>query len=205
MAILQFIFLLQFLPKVYHCFRLMHRMRKVTGSWRILGLMALRTYNLNHGNHFLYMYGAGWLSDLYFIDWEYSGIFTRGDGEEEKDGVETLRHGMVDETKTVTISSEAKNKLPTSSATFTCGEATEAYGLDAEHLWYITDHFRYNFANEKLKRRARYYSSNWRTWAAINIQLAWRHYVVRTTGLVMENEGSDCRLLGLMIILNNFK
>ncbi|KAM7516735.1 hypothetical protein LguiA_006318 [Lonicera macranthoides] len=97
------------------------------------------------------------------------------------------------------------DKLPTSSATFTCGEATEAYGLDAEHLWYITDHFRYNFANEKLKRRARYYSSNWRTWAAINIQLAWRHYVVRTTGLVMENEGSDCRLLGLMIILNNFK
>lgn len=84
------------------------------------------------------------------------------------------------------------DRLPASSATFTCVKATEAYGLDAEHLRYITNHFRYNFANEKLKRRARYYSSNWRIWAAVNIQLAWRRYVVRTRGLVMDNGGSEC-------------
>ncbi|CAK9186043.1 unnamed protein product [Ilex paraguariensis] len=85
------------------------------------------------------------------------------------------------------------DRLPASSATFTCVESTEAYGLDVEHVRYITDHFRYKFANEKLKRTARYYSSNWRTWAAVNIQLAWRRYIRRTKLLVdheMENGGS---------------
>ncbi|KAI5665696.1 hypothetical protein M9H77_15549 [Catharanthus roseus] len=71
-------------------------------------------------------------------------------------------------------------RLPASSATFTCLEPTEAFGLGANHLRYITDHFRYKFNNERLKRTARYYSSNWRTWAAVNIQLAWRRYRVRT-------------------------
>ncbi|KAH6830368.1 Cyclic nucleotide-regulated ion channel family protein [Perilla frutescens var. hirtella] len=71
-------------------------------------------------------------------------------------------------------------RLPPSSATFTCVASTEAFGLDANDLKYITDHFRYKFANERLTRTARYYSSNWRTWAAVNIQLAWRRYLHRT-------------------------
>ncbi|KAK4393161.1 Cyclic nucleotide-gated ion channel 2 [Sesamum angolense] len=71
------------------------------------------------------------------------------------------------------------DRLPASSATFTCLEPTEAYALDANHLRYITDHFRYKFANERLRHTARYYSSNWRTWAAVNIQLAWRRYLRR--------------------------
>ncbi|PIM99958.1 K+-channel ERG [Handroanthus impetiginosus] len=72
------------------------------------------------------------------------------------------------------------DRLPASSATFTCLEATEAFALEANNLRYITDHFRYKFANERLTRTARYYSSYWRTWAAINIQLAWRRYMQRT-------------------------
>lgn len=78
------------------------------------------------------------------------------------------------------------DRLPASSATFECAEPTEAFGLDAEHLRYITQHFRYKFANERLKRTARYYSSNWRTWAAVNIQLAWRRYKTRTRGIVIQ-------------------
>lgn len=77
------------------------------------------------------------------------------------------------------------DRLPASSATFECIEATEAFALDAPHLRYITEHFRYKFANERLKRTARYYSSNWRTWGAVNIQLAWRRYRVRTRGSVV--------------------
>ncbi|MED6188027.1 Cyclic nucleotide-gated ion channel 2 [Stylosanthes scabra] len=76
------------------------------------------------------------------------------------------------------------DRLPASSATFVCLEPTEAFGLDCKHLRYITDHFRYKFANERLKRTARYYSSNWRTWAAVNIQFAWRRYRQRTRGPV---------------------
>ncbi|KAJ6402505.1 hypothetical protein OIU84_014579 [Salix udensis] len=76
------------------------------------------------------------------------------------------------------------DRLPASAATFVCIESTEAFGLDAYHLQYITDHFRYRFTSERLKRTARYYSSNWRTWAAVNIQFAWRHYRMRTRGPV---------------------
>ncbi|XP_034706963.1 cyclic nucleotide-gated ion channel 2 isoform X2 [Vitis riparia] len=90
------------------------------------------------------------------------------------------------------------DRHPASSATFVCVESTEAFGLDANHLRFITEHFRYKFANERLKRTARYYSSNWRTWAAVNIQLAWRRYIIRTRGApaipVIENGGSDRRL-----------
>ncbi|URE35046.1 26S proteasome non-ATPase regulatory subunit [Musa troglodytarum] len=74
------------------------------------------------------------------------------------------------------------DRLPASSATFECVEPAEAFGLDAPDLRYITEHFRYKFANERLKRTARFYSSNWRTWAAVNIQLAWRRYKTRTGG-----------------------
>lgn len=92
------------------------------------------------------------------------------------------------------------NRLPASSATFTCVEPTEAFGLDANHLRYVTDHFRYKFANERLKRTARYYSSNWRTWAAVNIQLGWRRYVARVRRAVnqvtvTEVDGGSNRML----------
>ncbi|KAK9038402.1 hypothetical protein V6N11_023274 [Hibiscus sabdariffa] len=91
------------------------------------------------------------------------------------------------------------DRLPASSATFVCVEPIEAFGLDANHLRYITDHFRYKFANERLKRTARYYSSNWRTWAAVNIQLSWRRYRTRTKGPMISatqnGSSSDRRLL----------
>ncbi|GLU01848.1 hypothetical protein SLE2022_191300 [Rubroshorea leprosula] len=91
------------------------------------------------------------------------------------------------------------DRLPASSATFVCTESIEAFGLDASHLKYITDHFRYKFANERLKRTARYYSSNWRTWAAVNIQLAWRRRRMRTRGpvtpLTENGDSNDRRLL----------
>ncbi|XP_045828621.1 cyclic nucleotide-gated ion channel 2-like [Trifolium pratense] len=86
------------------------------------------------------------------------------------------------------------DRLPASSATFVCLESTEAFGLDAQNLRYITDHFRYKFANERLKRTARYHSSNWRTWAAVNIQVAYRRYRQRTRGLVTlvrDNGGTE--------------
>lgn len=90
------------------------------------------------------------------------------------------------------------DRLPASSATFVCVETTEAFGLNSEDLKYITDHFRYKFNNERLKRTARYYSSNWRTWASVNIQLAWRRYRIRTRGPVIpvtESGSSERRLM----------
>ncbi|KAL8546020.1 hypothetical protein ACS0TY_005943 [Phlomoides rotata] len=89
------------------------------------------------------------------------------------------------------------DRLPASSATFTCIEPTEAFALYADHLRYITDHFRYKFANERLTRTTRYYSSNWRTWGAVNIQMAWRRYIGRTRRVLSyrsQNDDSDRRL-----------
>lgn len=89
------------------------------------------------------------------------------------------------------------DRLPASSATFECVVPTEAFALDAPDLRYITEHFRYRFANERMKRAARFYSSNWRTWAAVIIQLAWRRYKARTRGTVSsapEHGDSERRL-----------
>lgn len=88
------------------------------------------------------------------------------------------------------------DRLPSSTATFICLDSIEAYGLDAYHLRYITDNFRYRFASDSLKRTMRYYSSNWRTWGAMIIQFAWRRYKMRSRGSVLidptvENRGTD--------------
>ncbi|CAN7031450.1 unnamed protein product [Brassica oleracea var. botrytis] len=72
-------------------------------------------------------------------------------------------------------------RLPPSTSTLVTLETTEAFGLDAEDVKYVTQHFRYTFVNEKVKRSARYYSPGWRTWAAVAIQLAWRRYKHRLT------------------------
>uniref|UniRef100_A0A7N2MJI7 Cyclic nucleotide-binding domain-containing protein n=1 Tax=Quercus lobata TaxID=97700 RepID=A0A7N2MJI7_QUELO len=89
------------------------------------------------------------------------------------------------------------DRLPSSSATFVCAESIEAYCLDADQLRYITDHFRYQFASDRLMRTMRYYSSNWRTRAAVTIQIAWRCNKTRTKGtvsLLMHNRGTDSLL-----------
>ncbi|KAG1347196.1 putative cAMP-dependent protein kinase regulatory subunit [Cocos nucifera] len=65
-------------------------------------------------------------------------------------------------------------RLPLSSSTLVTVETTEAFGLEASDVKYVTQHFRYTFVSEKLRRSARYYSPGWRTWAAVAIQLAWR-------------------------------
>ncbi|KAF6163316.1 hypothetical protein GIB67_025180 [Kingdonia uniflora] len=72
-------------------------------------------------------------------------------------------------------------RLPPSSSTLLTLETTEAFGLEAEDIKYVTQHFRYTFINEKVKRSARYYSPGWRTWAVVAIQLAWRRCKHRLT------------------------
>ncbi|KAM3730704.1 hypothetical protein ACB098_12G106400 [Castanea mollissima] len=89
------------------------------------------------------------------------------------------------------------DRLPSSSASFVCVESIEAYCLEADQLRYITDHFRYQFASDRLRRTMRYYSSNWRTWAAVTIQIAWRSNRTRTKGTVspmMHNRGTESLL-----------
>jgi cyclic nucleotide gated channel len=71
------------------------------------------------------------------------------------------------------------DRLPPSTATLTTLNNVELFGLDSHDLRYITEHFRYKFISQKLKNTARYWSSNWRTWAAVTVQLSWRRYKQR--------------------------
>lgn len=70
--------------------------------------------------------------------------------------------------------------LPPSSSTLISLEASEAFGLEAEDVKYVTQHFR---LNEKVKMSARYYSPGWRTWAAVTIQLAWLRHRLKFSSL----------------------
>ncbi|KAL9230838.1 hypothetical protein vseg_006134 [Gypsophila vaccaria] len=101
------------------------------------------------------------------------------------------------------------HRLPASSATFVCLESTEVFGLDAYDLRYITDHFRYKFANNTLKRTLRYHSSHWRTWAAVNIQFAWRRYMKRTraslTHVASQNGDPEKMLLQFASMFMSFR
>ncbi|KAE8814610.1 cyclic nucleotide-gated ion channel 4 [Hordeum vulgare] len=72
-------------------------------------------------------------------------------------------------------------RLPASSSTLVTLESTEVFGLEAADVKYVTQHFRYTFTNERVRRSARYYSPGWRTWAAVAVQLAWRRYKHRKT------------------------
>ncbi|XP_039814068.1 cyclic nucleotide-gated ion channel 4-like [Panicum virgatum] len=72
-------------------------------------------------------------------------------------------------------------RLPASSSTLATLESTEAFGLDAADVRYVTRNFRYTFTNDRVRRSARYYSPGWRTWAAVAVQLAWRRYKHRKT------------------------
>ncbi|KAI3841742.1 hypothetical protein MKX03_032220 [Papaver bracteatum] len=74
------------------------------------------------------------------------------------------------------------DRLPASSVTIVCEEETEAFGLDAKDLLYMTDRFRHKFANERLIRKDKYYSQSWRTWGAVGIQIAWNRYRLKTRG-----------------------
>jgi cyclic nucleotide gated channel len=67
-------------------------------------------------------------------------------------------------------------RLPASSSTLVTMESTEVFGLEAADVKYVTQHIRYTFTNDKVRRSARYYSPGCRTWAAVAVQLAMRRY-----------------------------
>lgn len=77
------------------------------------------------------------------------------------------------------LSKPLHENLPLSTATLKTRKLTESFALEAQDLKYITQHFRHKFANEKLRRAVRFYSSSWQTWAAVTIQLAWQRHRAR--------------------------
>ncbi|PKA55914.1 Cyclic nucleotide-gated ion channel 1 [Apostasia shenzhenica] len=65
--------------------------------------------------------------------------------------------------------------LPTSTRTVKALSAVEAFALSSEDLKSVATHFR-RLHSKQLQHTFRFYSQQWRTWAACFIQAAWRRY-----------------------------
>lgn len=68
--------------------------------------------------------------------------------------------------------------LPTSTRTIRSEAEVEAFALTAEDLKFVAKQFR-RLHSKKLQHTFRFYSSQWRTWAACFIQTAWKRYKKR--------------------------
>ncbi|XP_058187709.1 receptor-like protein kinase FERONIA [Rhododendron vialii] len=77
---------------------------------------------------------------------------------------------------------KSTTNLPSSTRTVRALVEVEAFALRAEDLSHLTSFF-HQFGclhSKKLQHTLRYYSPNWRTWAARVVQAAWRRYKWRS-------------------------
>lgn len=74
--------------------------------------------------------------------------------------------------------SSTSDSLPSSTRTIKAITDVEAFCIAAEDLKFVVLQFRI-VHNRELKHKLRFYSQQWRTWAACYIQAAWRHFKER--------------------------
>lgn len=65
--------------------------------------------------------------------------------------------------------------LPSSTRTVRAISEVEAFALRAEDLKFVASQFR-RLHSKQLRHKFRFYSHQWRTWAACFVQAAWRRY-----------------------------
>ncbi|MED6216094.1 putative cyclic nucleotide-gated ion channel 7 [Stylosanthes scabra] len=108
-----------------------------------------------------------------------SGFFNRG----------LLKEGDFcgEELLTWALDPKAAANLPSSTRTVKAINEVEAFALEAEELKFVASQFRY-IHSRQVQHTFRFYSQQWRTWAAIYIQAAWRRYVRRKYTLQRRQE-----------------
>lgn len=101
-----------------------------------------------------------------------SGFFNRG----------TLKEGDFcgEELLTWALDPKAGSNLPSSTRTVNSITEVEAFALEAEELKFVASQFR-RLHSRQVQHTFRFYSQQWRTWAACFIQAAWRRYSRRKT------------------------
>lgn len=99
-----------------------------------------------------------------------SGFFNRG----------LLKEGDFcgEELLTWALDPKAGSNLPSSTRTVNAITEVEAFALEAEELKFVASQFR-RLHSRQVQHTFRFYSQQWRTWAAIFIQAAWRRYARR--------------------------
>lgn len=115
-----------------------------------------------------------------------SGFFNRG----------TLKEGDFcgEELLTWALDPKAASNFPPSTRTVKALTEVEAFALTADELKFITSQFR-RLHSRQVQQTFRYYSQQWRTWAATFIQAAWRRHARRKLAELNQSDygesGSD--------------
>lgn len=99
-----------------------------------------------------------------------SGFFNRG----------VLKEGDFcgEELLTWALDPKSAANLPSSTRTVKAMSEVEAFALEAEELKFVASQFRH-IHSRQVQHTFRFYSQQWRTWAAIYIQAAWRKHLKR--------------------------
>lgn len=99
-----------------------------------------------------------------------SGFFNRG----------VLKEGDFcgEELLTWALDPKSAASLPSSTRTVKAMSEVEAFALEAEELKFVASQFRH-IHGRQVQHTFRFYSQQWRTWAAIYIQAAWRKHLRR--------------------------
>lgn len=71
----------------------------------------------------------------------------------------------------------SSSNLPTSTRTVRVLHEVEAFTLTADDLKFVMSQFHSLHNKQQLRGTFRFYSQQWRSWAASNIQAAWRWYM----------------------------
>ncbi|KAJ6961641.1 hypothetical protein NC652_000548 [Populus alba x Populus x berolinensis] len=113
-----------------------------------------------------------------------SGFFNRG----------VLKEGDFcgEELLTWALDPKSLGNLPLSTRTVGALTEVEAFALEAEELKFVASQFR-RLHSRQVQHTFRFYSQQWRTWAACFIQTAWRRYSRRKAAEVrrLEEEEED--------------
>ena len=80
--------------------------------------------------------------------------------------------------------------LPSSTRTVKAVTKVEAFALIAEEMKFVASQFR-RLHSRQVQHTFRFYSQQWRTWAACFIQAAWRRYSKRKTMELRRKEEED--------------
>ncbi|CAM8941324.1 unnamed protein product [Rhodiola kirilowii] len=95
-----------------------------------------------------------------------------------------------EELLTWALDPKAGSNFPLSTRTVKAVTEVEAFALEAEELRYVASQFR-RLHSRQVQHTFRFYSQQWRTWAAIFIQAAWRRYTKRKRAELYQKEGDD--------------
>ncbi|PKI40496.1 hypothetical protein CRG98_039132 [Punica granatum] len=119
-----------------------------------------------------------------------------------------------EELLTWALDPSSSSNLPSSTRTVETITEVEAFALTAEDLKFVASQFR-RLHSKQLQHTLRFYSQQWRTWAACFIQAAWRRHCKRKQEKVLQEaedwlqdalfkEGSNSPSLGAAIYASRF-